>query len=146
MAASIRQEIQQHIEQVGYLQPAVHQPVHAPFPDEISHDFYRALLRSDHDVGGQPDVPIPWQEKEEEQWELNTYVTCEVLAWRGVWNAEERRRRMNADLGQTQYLGHPYYGRWLISAARVMVDKQHATLNELIDKIDEVKARYESGA
>jgi hypothetical protein len=27
------------------------------------------------------------------QWELNTYVTCEVLGWRGIWTAEERRRR-----------------------------------------------------
>ena len=46
-----------------------------------------------HDVGGQPDVPERYEEKEEEQWELNTYVTCEVLGWRGVWTAEERRRR-----------------------------------------------------
>ena len=144
MTSTVRQEVDRHIANVGYLQPAVHKPVHAPYPDEIGHAFYRALMRSDHDVGGEPDVTIQWEEKEEEQWELNTYVTCEVLAWRGVWNAEERRRRQNADLGHTQYLGHPYYGRWLIAIGRVMVDKQYVTLNELIDKIDEVKARYAS--
>jgi hypothetical protein len=53
-------------------------------------------LHPPHDVGGQFDVSIEHEEKEEEQWELNTYVTCEVLAWRGAWTAEERRRR--ADL------------------------------------------------
>ena len=56
---------------------------------------YRAYTRMSHDVGGEPDIPIPWEEKEEEVWEHNTFVTCEVLAWRGVWNAEERRRRQN---------------------------------------------------
>ena len=96
-----------------------------------------------HDVGGEPDVPIVWEEKEEEVWEHNTFVTCEVLAWRGVWNAEERRRRQNVDVGQTQYLGLPYYGRWLLTAARILVDKQYVTCSELSDKIDEVRQRYE---
>ena len=76
-------------------------------------------------------------------WELNTFVTCECLAWRGVWTAEERRRRQNVDVGQTQYLGLPYYGRWLMTAALIMVDKQYVTLTELVNKIDEVKKRYE---
>jgi len=98
-----------------------------------------------HDIGGEPDVPIAWEEKEEELWEHNTFVTCEVLAWRGVWNAEERRRRQNVDVGQTQYLGLPYYGRWLLTAARILVDKQYVTLTELIDKLDDVKKRLERG-
>lgn len=138
-----RESIMRHINLVGQLQPAYHQPTHAPYPDEIDHAKFRALTRSSHDVGGEFDVPIQWEEKEEEQWELNTFVTCECLAWRGVWNAEERRRRQNVDLGQTQYLGLPYYGRWLLTAARIMVDKQFITLTELVNKIDEVKKRYE---
>jgi len=138
-----RSELMQHFNFVGQLQPAYHQPQHAPFPDAIDHAHYRALLRGPHDVGGEPDVPIRWEEKEEEQWELNTFATCECLAWRGVWNAEERRRRQNVDLGQTQYLGLPYYGRWLLTAARIMVDKQYITLTELVNKIDEVKKRHE---
>ncbi|MGO9444636.1 MAG: hypothetical protein ACLPXB_07650 [Thiobacillaceae bacterium] len=143
MSSSTREEVLRHIQTVGYLQPALHQPTHAPYPDAIDHTLYRAYMRSPHDVGGEPDVPIPWEEKQEEQWELNTYVTCECLAWRGVWNAEERRRRQNVDVGHTNYLGLPYYGRWLLTAARILVDKQHVTLTELINKIDEVKKRYE---
>ena len=97
-----------------------------------------------HDVGGQFDVSIEHEEKEEEQWELNTYVTCEVLAWRGAWTAEERRRRADNDLGYTMYLGMPYYGRWIWSAAKMLVDKKHISIAELMDKFVEVKSRYET--
>lgn len=146
MSSPDRQALKRHLDIVGQLQPAYHQPNNAPFPDEIDHARYRALLRSAHDVGGEPDVPIPWEEKEEEQWELNTFATCECLAWRGVWSAEERRRRHNVDLGQTQYLSLPYYGRWLLGAARILVDKQCVTLTELVNKIDEVKKRHEQNS
>jgi Nitrile hydratase beta subunit, N-terminal len=143
MSVPSRSGLMRHFDLVGQLQPAYHQAEHAPYPDKIDHAHFRALMRSSHDVGGEPDVPIQWQEKEEEVWELNTFATCECLAWRGVWSAEERRRRHNVDLGQTQYLGLPYYGRWLLGAARIMVDKQYVTLTELINKIDEVQKRHE---
>ena len=144
MSSSIREEVLRNIENVGYVQPALHKRTDAPAPDEFTHALYRAYVnRPVHDIGGEPDVPITWEEKEEEQWELNTFATCECLAWRGVWSAEERRRRQNADIGQTAYLGLPYYGRWLLSAALIMVDKQYATLTELVNKIEEVKKRHE---
>ncbi len=146
MASRTRQDILRHIDICTQLQPAYHKPTHAPSPDEIDHEHFRALTRSVHDIGGEPDIPIQWEEKEEEQWELNTFATCECLAWRGVWNAEERRRRQNVDLGQTAYLGLPYYGRWLLTAARIMVDKQYVTLTELVNKIDEVRKRYEQSS
>ena len=143
MSSTIREKVLRHLNIVGHLQPALHLPQHAPYPDEVDNAHYRAYTRMSHDVGGEPDVPITWEEKEEEQWEHNTFVTCEVLAWRGIWNAEERRRRQNVDVGQTQYLGLPYYGRWLLTAALILVDKQYITASELSDKIAEVKKRYE---
>jgi hypothetical protein len=51
----------------------------------------------------------------------------------------------NVDVGNTLYLGLPYYGRWLIAAARVLVDKRHVTLGELIERVDEVRRRYSQG-
>jgi len=138
---STRENIMRHLDIVGQLQPALHQPQHAPTGDLIDNAHFRAYTRTSHDVGGEADVPITWEEKEEEIWEHNTFVTCEVLAWRGVWNAEERRRRQNVDVGQTIYLGMPYYGRWLMTIALILVDKQHVKLTELIDKIEEVKQR-----
>ncbi|MCP3672236.1 MAG: nitrile hydratase subunit beta [Gammaproteobacteria bacterium] len=99
-------------------------------------------MRTAHDLGGE-DVhePIEMEEKgETKEWMSNTYVTCECLAWRGVWNTVEKHRR-HVDLGTKQYLELPYYGRWILTAARVLVDKEHVTLTELMNKMEEVKNR-----
>lgn len=112
------------------------------WPYELAHPRFVALMVPPHDVGGKADVPVLYEEKEEELWELNTYVTCEVLGWRGVWNSEERRRRGNNDLGLSLYYGFPYYGRWIWAAARMLVDKNIISLTELLEKIAEVKARH----
>ena len=135
-----RKPLQQYYSIIGQLAPAIHQVQQAPY--EIPPAFFDAYMRPPHDVGGEPDMPVLYEEKEEEQWELDTYVTCEVLAWRGVWNAEERRRRGNNDVGHSIYLGFPYYGRWILAAARMLVDKDHISLMELIEKIAEVRARH----
>jgi thiocyanate hydrolase subunit beta len=141
MKMASRPELRQQYELIGSIQPALHVPQNWNY--ENSAPLFRALMHPPHDVGGQPDAPVYYEEKEEEQWELDTYVTCEVLGWRGVWTAEERRRRADNDLGYTLYLGMPYYGRWIWSAARMLVDKKHVTLTELLDKIAEVKSRHE---
>ena len=137
-----RSELQRQEEIIGSLQPAIHVPQNWNY--EIPSSLYDALMHPPHDVGGQFDIPVYYEEKEEEQWELNAYVTCEVLGWRGAWSSEERRRRADNDLGYTMYLGLPYYGRWIWAAARMLVDKKHVSLAELLDKIAEVKSRYET--
>lgn len=127
------------------LRPALHATQQAPTPDTIDRETYRAYMKTPHDVGGEPDVPVRMELKQYEQWELNTYVTCEVLAWRGIWVSEERRRMQNVDVGLSIYLGLPYYGRWLLAAARVLVEKHHITLGELIERLDEVRERHVGG-
>lgn len=117
----------------------------APPPDLLDHARLWAYLKTDHDVGGEPDAAITYQNKQYEVWEHNTYVICEVLAWRGIWLSEERRRIGNVDLGRTMYLGLPYYGRWLLAVARVLAEKQHIGLTELSERMLEVQARYAGG-
>ena len=114
-------------------------------PYSISNEFYAALRHLPHDVGGQPDAPVRYLDKEELDWELRTYVTCEVLAWRGVWNSEWRRRAEN-DLGETLYYGLPYYGRWISVAAKMLIDRGLISVSELAARIDEVRARRGAGA
>jgi hypothetical protein len=122
--------------------PITHQAEAWPLPDQVSHDEYQAYLgHVPHDVGGFPAAPEPFDDKEEEKWELNTYLTCECLGWRGVWNSEERRRRADNDLGAALYYELPYYGRWIWAAARMLVDKNHISLIELTEKIADIKAR-----
>ena len=137
-----RSELSQEREIIGTLQPAIHVPKNWTY--EVTGPLYEAYMHPPHDVGGQYDVPVRYEDKEEEEWELNTYVTCEVLGWRGVWTAEERRRRADNDLGYTMYLGLPYYGRWIWSAAKMLVDKKHVSLTDLMEKVAEVKSRYET--
>ncbi|WP_433756781.1 hypothetical protein [Nocardia sp. CA-135398] len=126
---------------VADLAPVFRKPLDSPY--EISNELFAALRHVLHDVGGQPDVPIEYREKVEETWEMNTYVTCECLGWRGVWNSEERRRAEN-DLGATLYFGLPYYARWATVAAKVLINKGLITPDELSAKLDEVRARLEA--
>lgn len=127
------------------LRLALHRLQDWVYPDEIDHALFRAYMKTPHDVGGEPDAPATYEEKEEEQWELNTFVTCEVLGWRGIWTSEERRRLGNVDVGRMQYLGFPYYGRWVLAAARCLIDKRHITLGELIERVSEVGERCATG-
>jgi hypothetical protein len=117
----------------------------APTPDLLDHERFRAYTKTPHDVGGEPDAPIEFENKQYEMWEERTYVMCEVLGWRGIWLSEERRRMGNVDVGRTIYLGLPYYGRWLLAVVRVLVEKHHIGLSELAERMVEVKARYAGG-
>lgn len=117
----------------------------APTPDLLDHDRFWAYLKTNHDVGGEPDAPMKYENKQYEYWEHMTYVLCEVLAWRGIWLSEERRRIGNVDVGRAVYLGFPYYGRWLWAVARVLVEKHHISLGELSERMAAVKARYAGG-
>ncbi|WP_330256994.1 hypothetical protein [Nocardia sp. NBC_00565] len=131
-------EIQNRVADIA---PVFRKPLDSPY--EISNELFAALRHVLHDVGGQPDVPVEYQEKVEEPWEMNTYVTCECLGWRGVWNSEERRRAEN-DLGATLYFGLPYYARWATVAAKFLINKGLITPDELSAKLDEVRARMEA--
>ncbi|WP_040839100.1 SH3-like domain-containing protein [Nocardia brevicatena] len=126
---------------VSQLRVAFHRLQDWPYPDQIDHALFQALMKTPHDVGGEPDAAATFEEKEEEAWELNTFITCEVLGWRGIWTSEERRRLGNVDVGRMRYLGFPYYGRWVLAVARCLVDKHHITLRELIERADEVRER-----
>ncbi|GAY16881.1 SH3-like domain-containing protein [Mycobacterium sp. shizuoka-1] len=117
----------------------------APTPDLIDHARLVAYLKPVHDVGGEPDAPMTYENKDYEYWEHMTYVLCEVLAWRGIWLSEERRRIGNVDVGRAVYLGLPYYGRWLLAVARVLVEKHHIGLTELSERMAQVQQRYAGG-
>ncbi len=113
-----------------------------PLADDITHDHWLAYMKTAHDVGGELDFPHLYENKEEEQWELMTYVLCEVLGWKGIWVSEERRRIANVDVGRAIYLGLPYYSRWLWSVGRLLIEKQYISWGELTDRLAEVAARY----
>lgn len=130
---------------VGRLKSAFPEIPDAPYPDLMDHGRIVALTKPVHDVGGEPDAPMKYINKDYEYWEHMTYVICEVLAWRGIWLSEERRRIGNVDVGRAVYQGFPYYGRWLLSVARVLIEKHHIGLTELTERMVEVQNRYADG-
>jgi hypothetical protein len=133
------------LELVARLRSSFPELPEAPTPDLMDHKRFAAYVKTPHDVGGEPAPALEFENKQYELWEEATYVTCEVLGWRGIWLSEERRRMGNVDLGRTIYLGLPYYGRWLLAVARILVEKHHIGLTELAERMAEVKARYEGG-
>ena len=116
-----------------------------PTPDMITSEHYWAYLKTNHDQGAQLSAAEPFLEKEEEQWELMTYVLCEVLGWGGIWVSEERRRLGNVDVGLQIYLGLPYYARLLWSVGKLLLEKEYITWAELTDRLAEVQERYAGG-
>ena len=126
------------------LMPTIHQEQDWPY--EVPHVRYEAYIWPTHDVGGQPCAPQIFEEKEDEEWENNAYITCEVLGFRGMWNAEERRRRYANDIGMTLYYGFPYNARWIWGAAKMLVDKNYVSLLELQEKIAEIRKRLGTDA
>ncbi len=134
-----------HLDLVARLKSAYPELPDAPTPDLIDHERFAAYIKTSHDVGGEPDAPLEYENKQYEEWEENTYIMCEVLGWRGIWLSEERRRIGNVDVGRAIYLGLPYYARWLLAVARILVEKHHIGLSELAERMAEVKARYADG-
>jgi thiocyanate hydrolase subunit beta len=76
--------------------------------------LYEVCLWRPHDAAGQPDAPVQYGEKEEKLWKLNGYVTCEVLGWKGVWKAAERRRRGDNGVGMSLDCGFPCFACWIL--------------------------------
>lgn len=116
-----------------------------PTPNMMTSDHYWAYQKCNQDQGGQLNVAEPFLDKEEEQWEMMTYVLCETLGWGGVWVSEERRRIADVDTGLSIYLGLPYYARWLWSVGKMLVSKGYITWAELTDRLAEVQERYAGG-
>nr|WP_296773563.1 SH3-like domain-containing protein [Rhodococcus sp. (in: high G+C Gram-positive bacteria)] len=135
----------EQLDLVARLKSAYPELPDAPTPDLLDHARFSAYMKPSHDVGGEPDAPMTYENKEYENWEHLTYVICEVLAWRGIWVSEERRRIGNVDVGRAVYLGIPYYGRWLLAVARILVEKHHVSSGELSDRIAEVTERFAGG-
>ncbi|QMT60782.1 MULTISPECIES: SH3-like domain-containing protein [unclassified Legionella] len=109
-------------------------------PLTITQKEAEAILHVVHDVGGEPDGPLDKSEHKTAFWEKSTHCVAECLAWRGHWCSEERRRREN-DLGETIYFATPYYARWLLAIAKMLIEKGLITPDELIQKMDVIRRR-----
>ena len=77
-----------HLEFVSRLKSSYPELPDAPTPDLIDHERFWAYMKTSHDVGGEPDAPMKYENKQYEAWEHMTYVLAELLGWRGIWVSE----------------------------------------------------------
>ena len=64
----------------------------APTPDLIDHERFTAYVKTPHDVGGEPDAPIEFENKQYEMWEHSRRIVRwprQVLAEFGLYLPEE---------------------------------------------------------
>jgi Nitrile hydratase beta subunit. len=97
-----------------------------------------------NDFGGLPAEPMVITEHELAPWEKRCHATLECMNWRGAMSQEEKRRAIE-DLGETLYVGHTYYEKWALAAVVRLMDKGVITQDELANKMEEVRGRFEEG-
>ena len=64
----------EQLQLVARLKSAYPELPDAPTPDLLDHRRIKAYLKPVHDVGGEPDAPMKYENKQYEQWEELTYV------------------------------------------------------------------------
>ena len=69
----------QQLDLVARLKSAYTDLPDAPTPELIDHDRFTAYTKTPHDVGGEPDAPIAWENKQYEIWEESTYVMLSLI-------------------------------------------------------------------
>ena len=137
-----RSDLRQYYDIGAQLAPAIHQ--HQDWPYEVPHPRYVAYLSPPHDVGGQPDAPVRYEEKEEEA--VGAEHLCHLRGARVEGRVERRGKappRQQRPGSHRSITASLTTDGWIWAAARMLVDKNHVSLTELLEKIAEVRARYE---
>lgn len=105
-------------------------------------DLKPDINRLSTDFGGQ-DAPVPVNRQEHDMlpWEKRCHALLDILDYHKIVNTEEKRRGIS-ELGSGLVSGTSYYEKWILSAARVLMQKGLLTPGELATKNHEVAERY----
>ena len=88
-----------------------------------------------HDLGGSPiDLPIDRTEHSLDDWEMLTDAISGALIHRGMVNADELRRGIEA-MPRERYLEASYYERWLFSFEFILTEKGVLAVGELDQRL-----------
>ena len=105
-------------------------------------DLKPDINRLSTDFGGL-DAPSPVNRSEHEMlpWEKSCHALLDILDYHKIVNTEEKRRGIS-ELGSGLVSGTSYYEKWILSAARVLMQKGILTPGELATKSQDVAERY----
>ncbi|MBP8812968.1 MAG: nitrile hydratase subunit beta [Laribacter sp.] len=77
-------------------------------------------------------------------WEKRCHALLDLLDYHKVVNTEEKRRGIS-EMGADMIGSTTYYEKWILSAARILMQKGILTPHEIGVKTAEVAARYLHG-
>ena len=103
------------------------------------------VTRLPNDIGGLPAEPIQRVDHDLEPWEKRCHALADVLDFHKIINTEEKRCGVEA-LGAEMIGKLSYYERWIVAFANILFRKGILTPGELARKMDEVQARWPTGA
>lgn len=116
-----------------------------PYRLYLTQDFSKGVnamttAKAYHDVGGDDFGPVPLEDGAYQLWERRVDAMMRLLSSPqvGLMRVDELRRGIET-LGEAAYNGEPYYGKWARSLAKIMIEKDVLTREELDAKIAELR-------
>jgi hypothetical protein len=106
----------------------------------MSNEKELLVTRGPHDLGGREAGSVDRRDHELLPWEKRCNALCNVLAASKLVSTEEKRRAVE-DLGAEAYDKLGYYERWIVAVARVLMEKNVLTADEIGKKLQEIGAR-----
>ena len=106
----------------------------------------KLLLRRHHDMGGLPAGPVEQGEHDYAPWEKQVDAILRLLSdkKRRIITVDELRRCIE-ELGPGAYDEMSYYERWIASVTNNLLEKGVITVDELGQRMAEVRAAWPSG-
>ncbi len=97
-----------------------------------------------HDMGGDPAGPIDQSEHPREHWEKEVEAIWRLLARKKGVQADELRRGIE-DLGAGEYERLGYFERWAASLARIAIDRDIVSIEDLARRLAEIEREDAAG-
>ncbi len=96
-----------------------------------------------HDMGGQDAGPVAPSEHDFALWEKRVDALQVLMSTKGHFTVDGLRRALE-DMGEGAYEKYSYYERWIAAVNQNLVEAGLYTLEELGEKMAEVRARGET--
>ncbi len=93
-----------------------------------------------HDMGGQPAGPVTPDEHDFALWEKRDDARQVLMSTTGHFTVDGLRRALE-DMGEEAYEKYSYYERWIAAVNQNLLEAGLYTLEELGEKMAQVKAR-----
>ena len=93
-----------------------------------------------HDMGGQPAGPVPQGEHDFALWEKRVDALQVLMSTKGYFTVDGLRRALE-DMGEDAFEKYSYYERWIAAVNQNLLEAGLYTLEELGEKMAQVKAR-----